>query len=94
MWRYDENDEKIMALNNARRIGGIILILSGIFFIIAGSLVVFFGNSDVISFVSIFFQNVPSVIFIVGVIHIIFGVFLVWMGRLIRNEPFLPKFMK
>ena len=83
-----------MARTKAESIGGIFLIGIGLAFVIAGIIISIFPTTMIIEILSIFFSSIPSIIVIFGVANILFGLFLVWAGRMIRNEPFFPKFIK
>lgn len=83
-----------MALTNSRRFGGIFLILLGFIFIISGFTIMFFNTTFIIDLASVFFSNLPITLFFMGLFHVILGIFFIWAGRMIRNEPFLPKFLR
>ena len=83
-----------MALSNSRRFGGIFLIVLGFVFIISGFTVMLFNTTFIIDLASVFFTNLPTALFLMGLIHVILGIFFIWAGRMVRNEPFLPKFIK
>ncbi len=81
-------------LSSGRRFGGIFLILIGFLFFFMGFAVIFFGFTTIIDIVSIVFSNVPQLIGLLGLLNIIFGIFLIWAGRTIRNENFFPDYIK
>jgi len=83
-----------MALSNSRRFGGIFLILLGFIFIISGFTIMFLNTTFIIDLASVFFGNLPVALFFMGLFHVILGIFFIWSGRMIRNEPFLPKFLR
>ena len=83
-----------MALTNSRRFGGIFLILLGFIFIISGFTIMFFNTTFIIDLASVFFSNLPLTLFFMGLFHVILGIFFIWAGRMIRNEPFLPKLLR
>ncbi len=83
-----------MALTSSRRFGGIFLILLGFIFIISGFTIMFFNTTFIIDLASVFFSNLPITLFFMGLFHVILGIFFIWAGRMIRNEPFLPKFLR
>jgi hypothetical protein len=78
----------------AESIGGIFLIIIGIAFTVAGIIISVFPTTMIIQVLSIFFSSIPSIILLFGIANILFGLFLIWAGRIVRNEPFLPKFLK
>ena len=77
-------------LTSGRRFGGIFLILIGFVFIIQGFVIIFFGTTVIIDIISIFLSNLTSILVLIGLLNIGFGLFLIWAGRTIRNEAFLP----
>lgn len=77
-------------LSSERRFGGVVLVLIGLGFIFLGIFTMFFSSNIIFDIISIFFANVPSIVLVMGIFSIIFGLFLVWAGRTIRNEPFIP----
>jgi len=81
-------------ITTARRFGGIFLILIGFLFFFIGFGVIFFGTTTIIDIASIFFTNVGTVISIAGLFNIVFGIFLIWAGRMIRNENFFPDYLR
>ena len=83
-----------MAITNSRRFGGIFLILLGFIFIISGFTIMFLNTTFIIDLASVFFGNLPITLFFMGLFHVILGIFFIWAGRMIRNEPFLPKFLR
>ncbi len=83
-----------MALTSSRRFGGIFLILLGFIFIISGFTIMFFNTTFIIDLASVFFTNLPVALFFMGLFHVLIGIFFIWAGRMIRNEPFLPKFLR
>jgi len=76
-------------LSTGKRFGGIFLILIGVLFILGGVAAIMFGNVDIVNFVAMFFGGVQSAIFLVGIVNIILGLFLIWAGRTIRGESFV-----
>jgi len=83
-----------MALSDSRKFGGIFLILLGFIFIISGFTIMFLNTTFIIDLASVFFGNLPIALFFMGLFHVIIGIFFIWAGRMIRNEPFLPKFLR
>ncbi len=81
-------------LTTDRRFGGIFLMLIGFFFVIGGFATIFLGATFIVDFISLFLGNIQLIISTVGLLTIIFGFFLIWAGRTIRNEPFLPQFLR
>ncbi len=81
-------------LSTARRFGGIFLILIGFLFFFMGFAVLFFGTTTIIDIASIFLSNITSVVVVIGLIHIFFGILLIWAGRMIRNENFFPDYLR
>ncbi len=81
-------------LSTGRSFGGIFLILIGFLIVIIGIITLMFRSTDIIGITSIFLTNLPSLFVVVGLIHIAFGLFLIWAGRTIRNEPFIPDFIR
>lgn len=81
-------------LTSGRRFGGIFLILIGFLFFFMGFAILFFGASPIIDVASIFLSNLTSVVFLLGLFHILFGTLLIWAGRMIRNENFFPDYLR
>ena len=77
-------------LSSERRFGGIFLIALGFIFIISGFAIMFLNTTFIIDLASVFFSNLPVALFFMGLFHVIIGIFFIWAGRMIRNEPFLP----
>jgi len=78
-------------LSFERKIGGFLLIGLGIYQVILGIITILIGNTSLVGIVDIFFGAITPLLGALAIFNILFGVLLIWAGRTIRNEPFLPK---
>ncbi len=78
-------------LSFERKIGGFLLIGLGIYQVILGIITILIGNTVLVGIVEIFFGGITPLLGTFAIFNILFGLLLIWAGRTIRNEPFLPK---
>lgn len=83
-----------MVLSSSRRFGGIFLISIGFIYFIVGFAMMFLNNTFIVNLASLLFSGLQIGIFLGGLIIVFFGLFFIWAGRMIRNEPFLPEFLR
>lgn len=72
-------------VSTERNIGGLILVVLGLYQIILGVVAILVGNTILVGIIDIFFDTVDVIIGGFAIFNILFGILLFWAGRTIRK---------